>query len=213
MKKTSNYISTVVLAMAVLLTITSCNKSKQSPGYEYMPDMYRSPAIEAYVDYHDSAGHHISAKLPVKGTIPFNEDADKAVYNFPYKYANTTEGYEQAGKELKNPIKLTPEVLEEGKYIFTRFCKHCHGEDGAGEGSMVKSGAYPPVPAYTSAQIKDISQGKMFHTLVYGKGNMGSHASQLTKEERWKVVHYVSQLRGDYDDESEEAQEEENTEE
>ncbi len=34
----------------------------------------------------------------------------------------------------------------------------------------------------------------MFHTLTYGKGLMGSHASQLTKTERWKTVHWVQNL-------------------
>ncbi len=36
-----------------------------------------------------------------------------------------------------------------------------------------------------------ISEGKMFHTITYGKGLMGSHSSQLTQEERWKLVHYI----------------------
>ena len=30
---------------------TSCQADPNSPGMEYMPDMYRSPSIEAYVDY------------------------------------------------------------------------------------------------------------------------------------------------------------------
>jgi hypothetical protein len=32
--------------------------------------------------------------------------------------------------------------------------------------------------------------------MTYGKGLMGSHASQLTKEERWKVVYHVQTLQG-----------------
>ena len=35
----------------------------------------------------------------------------------------------------------------------------------------------------------------MFHTLTYGKGMMGSHAGQLTKEERWTVIQYVKYLQ------------------
>ena len=31
---------------------------------------------------------------------------------------------------------------------------------------------------------------------MYGKGMMGSHASQLSKEERWKVIRYVQTLQG-----------------
>jgi hypothetical protein len=29
-----------------------------------------------------------------------------------------------------------------------------------------------------------------------GKGNMGAHASQLTVEERWKLVTFVQKLQG-----------------
>jgi hypothetical protein len=32
---------------------------------------------------------------------------------------------------------------------------------------------------------------------MYGKGVMGSHASQLNYDERWKIVRYVLQLRGE----------------
>jgi hypothetical protein len=32
---------------------------------------------------------------------------------------------------------------------------------------------------------------------MYGKGLMGSHASQLNYDERWKIVRYVQELRGD----------------
>ena len=42
---------------------------------------------------------------------------------------------------------------------------------------------------------KDLPEGKMYHTITYGKGVMGSHASQLNKEERWLVVHYVKYLQ------------------
>ena len=31
----------------------------------------------------------------------------------------------------------------------------------------------------------------MFHTITYGKGLMGAHASQLTQEERWLLVMYI----------------------
>jgi hypothetical protein len=44
--------------------------------------------------------------------------------------------------------------------------------------------------------LKNLPEGKIFHTLTYGKGTMGSHASQLTQEERWKLVFYVQKLQG-----------------
>ncbi|MEN9445706.1 MAG: hypothetical protein RL728_218, partial [Bacteroidota bacterium] len=44
-------------AMAVTgLLLFSCTSNPDSAGLEYMPDMYRSPAIEAYVDYGEVRG-------------------------------------------------------------------------------------------------------------------------------------------------------------
>ena len=43
--------------------------------------------------------------------------------------------------------------------------------------------------------MKDLSDGKIYHTIYYGVGLMGSHASQLSPDERWKVVMYVRELQ------------------
>jgi hypothetical protein len=41
-----------------------------------------------------------------------------------------------------------------------------------------------------------LTEGKMFHSMTYGKGLMGQHASQLNKQERWQLVFYVQSLIG-----------------
>ncbi|MFB6257145.1 MAG: cytochrome c [Flavobacteriales bacterium] len=178
----------------IALLVWSCTQNKNSPGVEYMPDMYRSPAIEAYMDYRFSDS--LMAKRPVEGTVPFDADHLGKAYNpnLEYPYPNTTKGYEKAGKELKNPIPLTKKNLEEGKQIFTTYCDHCHGKKGKGDGTVVENGGHAPPPSFTGP-LKDLPDGKAFHTITYGKGLMGSHASQLDKKERWLVVHYINELQ------------------
>ena len=52
-------------------------------------------------------------------------------------------------------------------------------------------------PQHTTSQtLKNLPEGKMFHTITYGKNLMGPHASQLNVEERWKVIRYVQTLQG-----------------
>jgi mono/diheme cytochrome c family protein len=179
------------LALVTVLTV-SCRRDPKSPGVEYMPDMYRTPAIKAYVnhDFPDS----LMARKPVQGTIPYSADPVKRYDNMPYAYENTLEGYEAAGAQLKNPVPLTDATLEQGKKIYANYCSVCHGEQGKGDGKLVQLDRFPPPPAYNTA-LRDLPEGKMFHTITYGKGLMGSHASQLTKTERWKVIHYVQQLQ------------------
>ena len=180
----------VFAGCSLLLMVSSCTQDPLSPGVEYMPDMYRSPSFETYVNY-DNPDSMIS-RLPVKGTISFSKDPSKAYINMPYEYPNTTEGYEAASVNLKNPLVSNDQVLEDAKTLYSKFCVHCHGDQGNGDGSLVANDKFPPPPAYS--KIAGLTEGKMFHTMTYGKGLMGSHASQLNKEERWKLVHYVKKL-------------------
>jgi mono/diheme cytochrome c family protein len=193
-------------AIAGIALLAGCGGDPNSPGVEYMPDMYRSPAIEAYVDYGQDPYHFSeekareqrnrpSARKPVEGTIAFSADPAKAQFNMPYPYPNTAEGYEAAGAQLKSPIAMTEATVEKGKELYTKFCQHCHGEKGEGDGGVVKNGNYPAPGSYTGP-LKDLPEGKIFHSLQYGKNvAMGSHASQLSKEERWHVTHYVQYLQ------------------
>ncbi len=189
MKK--NYLN-ILTKLTVVIAVFSISSCKEEGGLapEYMPDMYRSPSIETYVDYgelrgeysNDSLTNLMTARQPVKGTIPRGFQ--------PYGYENTPEGYEAAGLGLKNPVAYSENVVKEGEELFGMFCVHCHGKTGQGDGTLVQRDKFPPIPTKFAPTL-ELSEGKMFHTITYGKGLMGSHSSQLNKEERWKLVHYI----------------------
>lgn len=187
-KKYLNTLSKLTLIVAVI-SITSC-KEENGLAPEYMPDMYRSPAVEPYVDYGELRGkqgddnlkNKMTARQPVEGTIPRGFQ--------PYPYQNNVEDYEKAGMNLKNPIPYSEEVEKEGKELYGMFCVHCHGKTGQGNGTLVEREKFPPLPVKFAPGLA-ISEGKMFHTITYGKGLMGSHASQVNQEERWKLIHYI----------------------
>lgn len=192
MKLSRVYINLGLASLALL--IISCGKSDpNSPGVEYMPDMYRSPSVEVYVDYENP--DKISVSEPVMGTIVFTDDEENEMYNYPYPYANTFEDYERAGLELKSPVPMTEETVAQGKVIYQNFCLHCHGKTGQGDGGVISNSQFPPPPAYNGAGLKTLPEGKMFHTITYGKNMMGSHASQLSKKDRWTVIQYVKYLQ------------------
>lgn len=172
----------------VVISVFSC-KDPNGLAPEYMPDMYRSPSIEPYVDYGEIRDKQnpelkdvMTARVPVKGTIPRGFT--------PYGYENTAEGYEKAGETLKNPIAYSENVVKEGEALYGMFCIQCHGATGQGDGILVEREKFPPLPVKFNPGLA-IPEGKMFHTLTYGKGLMGSHASQLNKEERWKLIHFI----------------------
>jgi mono/diheme cytochrome c family protein len=202
------------------LLVTSCKSDADSSGFEYMPDMYRSPAIEAYVDYGEIRGRQntdlkskLTALTPPKNTIPYiGTDSAEVKLMLPYfrkpnvafrethglfGFDVTTSDEYLAAVNDKNPYILTAknsdEVLKKGKELFTAMCQHCHGEKGDGNGSMVTSGAYSGVPNY--AALTNLSDGQIFYSIYYGKGMMGSHGSLLNKKEIWTLVHYVRQFQ------------------
>lgn len=177
-----------VSALVCLAAFVSCGKKEaNSPGVEFMPDMYVSPSVEVY-DTRVVDGDTIFSTqfLPVKGTI--------ARGYIPYVYPNTTEGYEQAGLFLKNPVTFNDANLIQGEVLYTKFCIHCHGASGAGDGKVGLK--LPGAPPSYSGPLKNLSEGKIFHSISYGKGLMGNHASILTQDERWKLVLYVQKLQG-----------------
>jgi len=186
--KTIKFVFASALFGLVLTSFTSCGKKDvNSPGVEFMPDMYRSPSLE-YYGIHTVDGDTLnSAKKPVEGTVSRGY--------IPYVYSNTPEGYEQAGLNLHNPYASQKDAFEkDGEVLYGKFCVHCHGAAGAGDGKVAGKLPGPP-PAYNGA-LKNLPEGKIFHSITYGKNSMGSHASQLTQEERWKLVFYVQKLQG-----------------
>lgn len=199
-------INTLFFGAAVFM-LSSCKEDSNAPGVEYMPDMYRSPALEAYVDYgnnkmmdwtqsqKEEAGiKPVLSRLPVAGTIPYTGSAEAAVFVMPYALKNTLEDYERAATDVKSPLLSEKRHVLRGQEIYTKMCTHCHGKEGHGDGAISKNGFILGIPDYAT-KLKDLPEGKMFHSITYGKGLMGQHASQLNQLERWQVIEWVKCLQ------------------
>jgi mono/diheme cytochrome c family protein len=179
-----------VFAVSISSIVTSCGKKDpNSPGVEFMPDMYRSPSLEVYnsqVIDGDTVNSMSERLLPVKGSVSRGY--------IPYAYSDTPEGYEQAGTYLHNPLGDREKNEKEGEVLYGKFCIHCHGAAGGGDGKVAQK--LPGAPPAYNGTLKNLPEGKIFHSITYGKNLMGAHASQLTQEERWKLVYYVQKLQG-----------------
>ncbi len=171
-----------------LMSLASCNydkSTKRSIQYMSDTDMYTAVPYDAYTSnpYFENG---ISAQLPVEGTIA----RGTTVYEYPF----TEEGYQSAKVSLKSPIAVNEKNLAEGKDNYDIYCAICHGVTGDGQGTLVTNEKFLGVPNYKD---RDISQGSIYHVIMYGRNMMGSHASQLRENERWQVVQYVEKLRAD----------------
>ncbi|HTH54829.1 MAG TPA: cytochrome c [Cyclobacteriaceae bacterium] len=213
-------ITNLVVGVSAAVALAGCGASGDNQGLEYAPNMYHSVAYEPLTQITDpKAGWYFEAlddrpgefynsnpynpykmnlRLPPKNTVRRTANGW-----LPYRGVNDADGLANANK-LMNPIKdTTAVVLEQGKVLFETYCKHCHGAKGTGDGK-VASGAkidgvdhtfMPGVANLKSDAIKNVTEGHIFHVITYGKGLMGSHGSQVSEEDRWKIAKYVKELQ------------------
>lgn len=178
------------VAIAAASMLSSCVKDNpDSPGWEYMPDMYRSPSPETNAMYISSVTpDSMSNRLPAPGSIPRGWT--------PFPYENTVQGDSLASMFWKNPMTPSNKLEDEGKRLYELNCIYCHGASGDGQGKLVADGKFPnQPPSYADLHKKGtLTDGHTYHVITYGKGMMGPHAIQLDPEERWKVVMYVNRL-------------------
>lgn len=172
--------------VAACLTLAACNTSEEHPGYVYFPDMYYSQAYETMTpnpNFEDST----TMQTPVPGTIPRGYK--------PFHYQNNLTDYVRAGEELTNPFEPTKENIGEGQHNYQIYCAICHGMAGEADGPIVAREKFPPPPSYFNDYMMTLPDGKMFFSIHFGKNLMGSYASQLTQDERWKVILYIRSMQ------------------
>ena len=196
MKKIAN----IILGCAVLgVAIISCSSNRE-PGRIYMPDMAYSRAYESYgerdttlftTNKFDKGGNKIYYNAsPVVGTV-------KRGQAFAYTIANDSVGYKLSAT-VQNPFteELQGAELAEIGRLYNINCGICHGEKAAGNGPLSTGGKIGGVANLTLPNYIAMSDGTMFHSTEYGKGVMGSYSSQLSREQRWKIIKYIRVLQG-----------------
>lgn len=172
-----------IAALAVTAFLVSCDRDRNTTGWEYFDDMAHSPAYESYTpnpNFEDGK----TMRNPVEGTIPIGYQ--------PYLYQKTDEDRTRAGKELVNPLEATPANLERGKQVYSIFCMNCHGEKGDGQGYLFTSKKYPYQPGnLLSDKVRNNPEGEIFHVITVGFGVMAPHGYMIRPEDRWKATLYI----------------------
>ncbi len=184
----------IIILLVALGFLSSCNHRQEKTSWDYMGDfdMYYSKAYESYTaDKHFKNG--ITLQKPVEGTMA-REWTDYEPYPFKDKFGDKV----KAGQVLHNPFPASKENIAIGKMKYDVYCALCHGFEGKADGSITKvknakgNKAYMIPPAnLTTDVIQSKPDGEIYHVITMGSAVMGAHASQISPDDRWKIILYI----------------------
>jgi mono/diheme cytochrome c family protein len=194
-----------VIVLALGYGLVSCASRGDDPGVEYAPQMYHSIPYEGLSQIQDKeAGRWLTSMDDVDAEFYTSNPNNPFAMNMREPVANTVRRDKylpyripkdslDAAAMVKNPLDSTSVIVAQGKMLFDRYCEHCHGSTGMGDGLVgeVLKGVTP----YNSRAVKDKPGGHIFHVITNGKGRMGAHGSQVSVEDRWKIVRFVQTLQ------------------
>ena len=183
MKKFLNIAGCALLA----IVLVSCDSTRRDPGRAYMPDMAYSTAYETYASTErlEKKGVHFTGR-PVEGTIARGD-------MMPYGLKNDSIGYAQSAA-IKSPVSASVVDMKNAERLYLINCGICHGTKLDGNGPLYKGGDGPYTAApknFMDPAMKAMPEGTMFHSVTYGRLQMGSYASQLSTMQRWEVIAYI----------------------
>ncbi len=180
-----NLVLAVVLAVIVGAYL-GLDANPAVPNWEFLPNMVRSVPADSFAPTPLLSGGQ-TLQPPPPGTIPRGL--------LPLHYAATPEDAVRAGTELTNPYPADDAAaLARGAVVYSNHCAVCHGGQGLGDGLVTLRGVAPP-PSYFAENALKLTDGQMFHILTYGQKNMASYASQVPREDRWKVILHIRSLQ------------------
>lgn len=181
--KKINFVTVIIALLFIGFAVTGCG-DKREPGRIYMPDMAYSRSYQAYAanNLKDSGINY--QNYPVDGTIRRGD-------LFPYTGTNDSNGYKMSAN-YKDPLPPIDSVsMLEAQRLFMINCAICHGPNMDAQGPLATSGKVGGIANLKLDQYLKLPEGTMFHSVTFGKGNMGSYASQLSRKQRWMVIQYI----------------------
>ncbi|MGK7390445.1 MAG: c-type cytochrome [Candidatus Cyclobacteriaceae bacterium M2_1C_046] len=200
-------INNILRLLPVAVLAVACSAEGDDTGYEFAPNMYHSVGYESLTqitdedegwlvdsDDRDPYGEYFNSNPLNPHGMTMREPAPNSVKRdrfLPYRYDK--DSLQSAAENSQNPLTVTPAVLQDGKALYAKFCQHCHGASGEGDGAVAE--IFAGIANLKSAAVVGASEGHIFHVITHGKGRMAPHASQINIEDRWKISAYVKELQ------------------
>lgn len=127
----------------------------------------------------------IFAASVIAATIIFNSSVNAQTAAKPWPVPDKD-------KALKSTDKLTDAaVIANGKDLWAKHCKSCHGAKGMGDGP--KSATLKTSPGdFTTPEFKAYTEGELFYRMNKGREEMPGYEKKIPDaKDRWSLVAFM----------------------
>jgi len=164
----------------VCISFIGCSRRTEKTVMQFMPHMANTSTLKAQYGY-DAVSSGAAYMDPPEGTVARGYK--------PYHI----ETPEEAERLLTNPLPRNEITIARGQKIYNTYCLLCHGERGHGDGPVVNP--FPIPKSLQSDSMLKWKDGHLYHVITKGQGVMPSYAQQVSREDRWAVIHYIRALQ------------------
>ncbi len=101
-----------------------------------------------------------------------------------------------SAKETKNPVPLTPELMQEARRHFADHCASCHANDGSGN-TEIGQNLYPKAPDMRQQRTQSLTDGEIYFIIHNGVRLTGMPAwgpPSGPDNDSWALVHFIRHL-------------------
>ncbi len=97
-------------------------------------------------------------------------------------------------QKMKNTVKSDATSIANGKALWNKHCKSCHGAKGLGDGT--KAASLETFPGnFTKPDFKALGDGVIYYRSFVGRNEMPNFEKKVLEEsDRWDLVNFVKSL-------------------
>ena len=98
-------------------------------------------------------------------------------------------------KSMKNTTKSDATSIANGKTLYVKHCKSCHGTKGYGDGPKAMN-LETKIRSFASKEYKAQTMGEKYYKSFDGRNEMPNFEKKvLEDDERWAIVNYIKTLK------------------
>jgi len=98
-------------------------------------------------------------------------------------------------EKMTNPTDATDaDNLADGKALYSKHCKSCHGKEGFGDGQKADE-VEGDLGDFSSEEFQAQSDGALFYKSYFGRDDMPNYEKKIPDEDdMWYIVSYMRTL-------------------